>query len=74
MIEKGKELGCDRVWLITTNDNVHAMRFYQLKGFDMVAFHEDAVNKAREKKPEIPKIGHFGIEVEHEIEFEYPLD
>jgi GNAT superfamily N-acetyltransferase len=74
VIEKGKELGCDRVWLITTNDNVHAMRFYQLKGFDMVAFHEDAVNKAREKKPEIPKIGHFGIEVEHEIEFEYPLD
>ena len=73
VIEEGKELGCKRVWLITTNDNVHAMRFYQLKGFDMVAFHEDAVNKAREIKPEIPKIGHFDIKVEHEIEFEYKL-
>lgn len=73
VIKEGKELGCKRVWLITTNDNVHAMRFYQLKGFDMVAFHEDAVNKAREIKPEIPEIGHFDIKVEHEIEFEYKL-
>ncbi|MFO7814405.1 MAG: GNAT family N-acetyltransferase [Halanaerobiales bacterium] len=73
VIEKGKELGCDRVCLITTNDNVNAMRFYQLKGFDMVAFHEDAVNRARELKPEIPEIGYHGIKVEHEIEFEYPL-
>ncbi|MCF8001774.1 MAG: GNAT family N-acetyltransferase [Halanaerobiales bacterium] len=73
VIDKGKELDCSRVWLITTNDNVNAMRFYQLKGFDMVAFHEDAVNKARELKPEIPEIGYHGIKVEHEIEFEYPL-
>src|SRR6056297_2734163 len=73
VIKEGKELGCKRVWLITTNDNVHAMRFYQLKGFDMVAFHEDALNKAREIKPEIPEIGHFGIKAEHEIEVEYKL-
>jgi N-acetylglutamate synthase-like GNAT family acetyltransferase len=73
VIKEGNELGCKRVWLITTNDNVHAMRFYQLKGFDMVAFHEDALNKAREIKPEIPEIGHFGIKVEHEIKFEYNL-
>jgi ribosomal protein S18 acetylase RimI-like enzyme len=73
VIKEGNELGCKRVWLITTNDNVHAMRFYQLKGFDMVAFHEDALNKAREIKPEIPETGHFGIKVEHEIEFKYNL-
>lgn len=73
VIKKGKQLKCKRVWLITTNDNVHAMRFYQIKGFDMVAFHEDAINKARKIKPEIPKIGDHGIKIEHEIEFEYSL-
>ena len=36
-----------RLWLITTNDNVDALRFYQLRGFVLVAVHRDAVTHAR---------------------------
>ena len=35
--------GCSRVWLITTNDNLHAIRFYQRRGWDLVALHRDAM-------------------------------
>ncbi|MCX8128899.1 MAG: GNAT family N-acetyltransferase [Clostridia bacterium] len=64
---------CKRVWLITTNDNTHAMRFYQKRGFNMVALHYNAVNKAREIKPEIPLKGFDDILICHEIEFEKVL-
>jgi ribosomal protein S18 acetylase RimI-like enzyme len=29
--------GCCRLWLITTNDNLRALRFYQRRGFELVA-------------------------------------
>ncbi|MBN1341167.1 MAG: GNAT family N-acetyltransferase, partial [Phycisphaerae bacterium] len=31
--------GCRRLWLITTNDNLRALRFYQKRGFVLVAVH-----------------------------------
>lgn len=30
---------CRRLWLITTNDNTLALRFYQKRGFDIAAIH-----------------------------------
>src|SRR6266545_6415910 len=30
---------CTRLWLITTNDNVDALRFYQRRGFYLAALH-----------------------------------
>ena len=36
--------GCRRLWLITTNDNLHALGFYQKRGFRLVAVHPGAVN------------------------------
>ncbi len=30
--DKAKSLGCRRLWLITTNDNLNALRFYQKRG------------------------------------------
>jgi nucleoside-diphosphate-sugar epimerase len=30
--------GCGRLWVITTNDNVDALRFYQRRGADAVVF------------------------------------
>ena len=44
----------DRVWLITTNDNVVPQRFYEAIGFRLVAVHEGALERSRELKPEIP--------------------
>ena len=38
--------GCRRLWLITTNDNLHALGFYQKRGFRLVAVHPGAVDDA----------------------------
>jgi len=63
----------DRLWLITTNDNVDALRFYQRRGFVFVAVHRDAVTRARATvKPELPIVGFHGIPLRDEIELELP--
>jgi ribosomal protein S18 acetylase RimI-like enzyme len=66
--------GCRRLWLITTNDNLHALGFYQKRGFRLVAVHSGAVNAARSLKPEIPLIGNDGIPIQDEIELEIVLN
>ena len=71
--EQARALGCRRLWLITTNDNVHALRFYQRLGWDLVALHRGAVDAARLLKPEISRIGLDGIPLRHELELELPL-
>lgn len=63
--------GCRRLWLVTTNDNLPAIGFYQRWGMDLVAFRRDAVTKARASlKPEVPLLGHDEIPIRHELEFE----
>jgi GNAT superfamily N-acetyltransferase len=61
---------CERVKLITTNDNLLALKFYQKRGYELVKIHRNAVQKARENKPEIPLIGNDGIPLKDEIELE----
>jgi GNAT superfamily N-acetyltransferase len=70
VIQEAKLHNCNRVWLITTNDNVNAIRFYQKRGFNMAGLYLNAVNEARKIKPEIPLIGNDNIPILHEIEFE----
>jgi GNAT superfamily N-acetyltransferase len=65
--------GCQRLFLITTNDNTHALRFYQRRGFTLSALHIGAVNESRKIKPEIPLLGNDGIPIRDEIELEFPL-
>ncbi|NLE46097.1 MAG: GNAT family N-acetyltransferase [Chloroflexi bacterium] len=62
--------GCLRLWLMTTNDNLGALRFYQRRGFALVAVHRNAVGRARRLKPAIPHIGDYGIPLRDEIELE----
>ncbi len=62
-----------RLWLVTTNDNTHALRFYQRRGWQLVAVHRNAVDGAREIKPEIPERGNDDIPIRHELELEFPL-
>ena len=64
---------CRRVWLITTNDNIAAIQFYQKRGFQMVAVYPDAIRQSRSLKPSIPLIGYQGIPIRDEIEFEILL-
>ena len=65
--------GCKRLWLITTNDNTKALRFYQKYGFLLVAVHRNALEKSRRLKPEITLIGNDGIPIRDEIELEMIL-
>ena len=63
-------IGCKRLWLITTNDNLHALGFYQKRGFRLVAVHRNALEQSRKLKPEIPMMGLGGIPIWDEIEIE----
>ncbi len=65
------QAGCQRVWLITTNDNTAALRFYQRRGFTLVAVHRNAIERSRMIKPSIPLIGDDGIPIRDEIELEW---
>ena len=69
-LEQGRAQGCGKAVLITTNDNLKAMGFYQRRGFDMARLYRNAVDAARSIKPEIPTVGEDGIPLRHEIEFE----
>jgi len=68
-----RERNCTRLWLITTNDNTQAMRFYQRRGFDFAALHRGAIAESRRLKPEIPDTGMDGVPIRHEIEMEQKL-
>ena len=74
LIEKVRRVatdrGCKRLWLITTNDNLDAIRFYQRRGFTIAAIHVNALAESRKIKPSIPEIGLRGIPLRDEIEFE----
>lgn len=67
------EAGCRRLWLIATNDNLDAIRFYQRRGFTIAAVHVNALALSRQMKPSIPLVGSYGIELRDEIEFEISL-
>jgi L-amino acid N-acyltransferase YncA len=69
-----KQKGCGRLFLITTNDNVDALRFYQRRGFELCALHRGAVDYSRSHlKPEIPMLGEYGIALRDELELEKRL-
>ncbi len=61
---------CKRLWVITTNDNIDVLRFYQKRGFKIAAIHLDALEQSRRLKPEIPFLGSNDIEIRDEIELE----
>jgi ribosomal protein S18 acetylase RimI-like enzyme len=66
--------GCKRLWLITTNDNLAAVRFYQRRGFHLVAVHRNALEETRRLKPTLPATGIDDIPLRDEIELELLLE
>ncbi len=67
--------GCRRIWVVTTNDNLRALRFYQRRGFSLCALRPGAVDDARRRlKPGIPRTGLDGIPLRDELELERRLD
>ena len=77
LLEKVEEFalraGCKKIWAITTNDNLDAHRFFQKRGFIITAVRLGGMSKIRLLKPNVPKIGYYGIAIRDEIEFEKPL-
>lgn len=88
-IEEGKGIGtllvkevenlafkkkCKLVKLITTNDNLLALRFYQKRDYVLSKIIKNAVERARKLKPEIPMIGNDGIPIRDEIELIKVID
>jgi ribosomal protein S18 acetylase RimI-like enzyme len=72
-VEEARARGCKRLFLITTNDNLHALGFYQKRGFEIVTVYRGAVNESRKRKPSIPLVGMGGIPLRDEIELEIKL-
>jgi ribosomal protein S18 acetylase RimI-like enzyme len=64
---------CRRLWLITTNDNLQALRFYQRRGLRLAAVHPGAIEDSRRIKPSIQLIGEYGIPIRDELELELAL-
>jgi ribosomal protein S18 acetylase RimI-like enzyme len=63
-----------RIWLITTNDNIRALSFYQRWGMDLLRqFVRNGVDVSRLVKPSIPSVGSNGIPLRHELELELLL-
>jgi ribosomal protein S18 acetylase RimI-like enzyme len=72
-VDAARAAGCGRLWLVTTNDNVRALGFYQRRGFRLVALRPGAVVISRTLKPEIPFVAANGIPIRDELELELGL-
>ncbi|MGB7340803.1 MAG: GNAT family N-acetyltransferase [Phototrophicaceae bacterium] len=73
LIDAAKDAKIHRIWLITTNDNLPALKFFQKRKFEIAAVHRDSIQQARRLKPQIPITGVEGIPIRDEIELELPL-
>lgn len=71
--EAAKQAGAERIWLVTTNDNLDALRFYQRRGLRIVDIAPGAVDEARAVKPSIPLRGDYGIPLHDELTLESSL-
>jgi GNAT superfamily N-acetyltransferase len=65
---KARRFGCREIRLTTTNDNIDALRFYQRRGFRLAELRPGAVDQSRRRKPEIPRVGDYGIPLRDEID------
>ena len=74
VIQEARAAAARRLWLVTTNDNLDALRFYQRRGMRLVCVRPGAITQARRLlKPEIPLTGDHGIPIRDELELELEL-
>jgi ribosomal protein S18 acetylase RimI-like enzyme len=71
LLDAVKALGHRRLWLVTTNDNIRAQRFYERCGFRLVAIREGEIERSRRLKPQIPDVGEAGVPIRDELEYEF---
>jgi N-acetylglutamate synthase-like GNAT family acetyltransferase len=77
LIEKAREIAKEKnlesVFLVTSNDNVDTLKFYQKRGFRIIKVYPNAIDEARKIKPNIPQIGEYGIPLKDALELEYKI-
>nr|ALB00630.1 acetyltransferase GNAT family protein [Mammaliicoccus stepanovicii] len=61
------DLNKKMIKVITTNENIKALYFYQKNKYRIIEIIANAVIEARKIKPTIPLIGENGIEIKDEI-------
>ena len=67
VVVAARSAGAREVWLVTTNDNVDALRLYQRRGFRLSELHTGGVDRARALKPAIAREGCYGIPMRDEL-------
>ena len=71
--ECAKQNNCQKLKLVTTNDNIRALEFYQRRGFVITKFYKNAIENSRKIKPQIPMFADNGLPIRDEIELEMIL-
>jgi len=71
--ERGRAEGATLIRVMTTNDNTPTLRYYQLLGFQLVAFYPGAITNYRVFVPSLPERGVDGIPVRDVLELEKAL-
>ncbi len=73
-VEKiAKNNNSQKMRLITTNDNMRALQFYQKRGYCLTKLYINAMEEVRKIKPNVPALGDNGIPLRDEIELEKQL-
>jgi GNAT superfamily N-acetyltransferase len=65
--EAAKKRGCLSCSLVTTNNNLNALGFYQKHGYCITEVRPGAVDESRKLKPSIPLVDENGIPIRDEI-------
>jgi ribosomal protein S18 acetylase RimI-like enzyme len=73
VVEAARESGCARVQLLTTNNNLRALAFYQKRGFRLVGLVPGAIDEERRLKPSIPLVDSAGLPIRDELHLELSL-
>ena len=73
VVEAAREAGCARVQLLTTNNNLRALAFYQKRGFRLVGLVPGAIDEQRSMKPSIPLVDSAGLPIRDELHLELEL-
>ena len=73
VVELAEKQKVEKVCLVTTNDNLNGIGFWQKKGFKLVKVYPNAMEYVRKLKPSVPLIGENDIPLRDELELEMIL-
>jgi ribosomal protein S18 acetylase RimI-like enzyme len=73
VVGAARKAGCSRVQLLTTNNNLRALAFYQKRGFRLVGLVPGAIDEERSVKPSIPLVDSAGLPIRDELHLELAL-